>query len=78
MRYNEHPPCLPGGYDPAGVTVRQITTVGGLAIQQLGDIKVARFESGNVENEAVLVMSVRPPMIFALPQDLTGNPIVVV
>ena len=70
--------CLPGGYDPDGVTVRQITTVGGLAIQQLVDIKFARFESGNVENKAVLVLSQRPAMIFSLPEDLTGIPKMVV
>jgi hypothetical protein len=76
-RFGSCSTCLPGGYVQT-VPVKQITTVGGLAIQQLADVKLARSSSELFEDGWVLVLSLRPAMIFALPPDLTGNPIVVV
>jgi hypothetical protein len=70
--------CLPGGYDPDGVTIRNIDVVDGWPIKQLVDVKVARFSQGNVVLGAVLVLAQQPPLIFSLPQDLTGDPTIVV
>ena len=76
-RFGSCSTCLPFGYVQT-VPLKRITTAGGLAIQQLVDVTLARSSSEFFQNGWVLVLSQRPAMIFALPPDLSGNPIVVV